>query len=61
MYVFKVYNLISFDIEVCLWAYVYKDVPARILSRFSHVWLFETLWTVDCQASLSMGFSRQEC
>ena len=23
-------------------------------------WLFATLWTVACQASLSMGFSRQE-
>ena len=26
----------------------------------SHVQLFVTPWTVDCQASLSMGFSRQE-
>ena len=26
----------------------------------SHVWLFVTLWTVVCQAPLSMGFSRQE-
>ena len=31
-----------------------------MLSRFSHVWLFETPWTVACQAPLSMGFSRQE-
>ena len=30
------------------------------LSRFSHVRLFATLWTVGCQDSLSMGFSRQE-
>ena len=28
---------------------------------FSRVWLFETPWTVVCQASLSMAFSRQEC
>ena len=27
----------------------------------SRVWLFETLWTVAHQASLSIGFSRQEC
>ena len=27
---------------------------------FSHVWLFATPWTTACQASLSMGFSRQE-
>ena len=31
-----------------------------MLSRFSHVRLFATPWTVACQASLSMGFSRQE-
>ena len=31
-----------------------------VLSRFSHVQLCATLWTVACQALLSMGFSRQE-
>ena len=31
-----------------------------VLSRFSHVWLFATLWTVAHQTSLFMGFSRQE-
>ena len=31
-----------------------------MLSHFSHVWLFATLWTVAWQAPLSMGFSRQE-
>ena len=31
-----------------------------LLSRFSHVWLCETLWTVACQARLCIGFSRQE-
>ena len=31
-----------------------------VLSHFSSVLLFQTLWTVDCQALLSMGFSRQE-
>ena len=33
---------------------------APMLSRFSRVWLFEILWTIAHQASLSMGFSRQE-
>ena len=33
---------------------------ACVLSCFSHVQLFATLWTVVCQASLSKGFSRQE-
>ena len=32
-----------------------------LLSHFSRVQLFATLWTVACQAPLSMGFSRQEC
>ena len=31
-----------------------------LLSGFSHVRLFATLWTVAHQAPLSMGFSRQE-
>ena len=31
-----------------------------VLSCFSPVQLFATLWTVACQAPLFMGFSRQE-
>ena len=31
-----------------------------MISCFSCVWLFATLWTVAHQAPLSMGFSRQE-
>ena len=31
-----------------------------MLSCFSHIWLFATLWTIARQAPLSMGFSRQE-
>ena len=31
-----------------------------MLSRFSRVCLFVTLWTITHQAPLSMGFSRQE-
>ena len=31
-----------------------------VLSHFSLVQLFMTLWTVACQVPLSMGFSRQE-
>ena len=42
-----------------------KNLPAIwelacLLSHFSHVRLFVTLWTVALQAPLSMGFSRQE-
>ena len=32
---------------------------ACLLNCFSSYQLFETLWTVACQAPLSMGFSRQ--
>ena len=35
----------------------YSCRHAKSLSR---IWLFATLWTVACQAPLSMGFSRQE-
>ena len=31
-----------------------------MLNCSSHIQLFVTLWTVACQAPLSMGFSRQE-
>ena len=37
-----------------------KKHTFTILSSFSSVWLFATLWAVAHQASLSMGFSRQE-
>ena len=33
---------------------------AWVLSRFSRVQLFATLWTVASQAPLSVGFSRPE-
>ena len=35
-------------------------VCACVLSDFSHVQLLVTPWTVASQATLSMGFSRQE-
>ena len=36
------------------------QITVRVLSRFSRVRLFVSLWTAACQALLSMGFSRQE-
>ena len=36
------------------------ESPACMLSHFSCVWFFATLWTVACQAPLSVGFSRQK-
>ena len=44
-------------------AQLVKSLPAMQESEMkslSHVGLFATLWTVGCQASPSMGFSRQE-
>ena len=38
----------------------FKVRGSSMLSRFSCVQLFATLWTVTRSASLSMGFSRQE-
>ena len=38
----------------------WRHVCACVLSHFSCVQLFATLWTIACQAPLSMGFSRQE-
>ena len=35
-------------------------VPPISVKSFSHIRLFVTLWTVACQAPLSMEFSRQE-
>ena len=34
--------------------------PTCVLSHFSRVWLFATLWTLALLAPLSMGFSSQE-
>ena len=39
---------------------VWVPLCACILSHISHVLLFATLWTIVCQAPLSMGSSRQE-
>ena len=33
---------------------------ACVLSCFSRVWLYATLWTIACQSPLSMAFSRQK-
>ena len=40
--------------------YIIASMHAGMLSHFCCVRLFVTLWTVDFQALLSVGFSRQE-
>ena len=40
--------------------HIFFCLSAYVLSHFSHVQLFVTLWTVSRQAPLTMGLSRQE-
>ena len=44
----------------CLFLWAYFFYCACMLSRFNHVWLFVTLWTVARQSSLPKELSRQE-
>ena len=50
------------SLTTCMHARVHTHTRARtcMLSHFSHVQLFATLWTIASQAPLSIGFSRQE-
>ena len=52
----------SHEIKRCLLLgrKVMTNLLLLLLSRFSHVRLFATPWTVAYQAPQSMGFSRQE-
>ena len=62
----------SNSVGICLFFQLGRRVPtsdflyslflpgACLLSHFSCVWLFVTLWAVAHQGPLSMGFSRQE-
>ena len=50
----------SKGLEQCLAYNQRLKISACVLSRFSCVRLFMTLWAVALQAPLSMGFSRQE-
>ena len=44
-------------IKFCLYILLYQCTCAKL---FQFVQLFVTRWTISCQASLSMRFSRQE-
>ena len=41
--------------KYCLKHRIWGRVPLAVLSRFSHVQLLATLWTIDLQTPLSMG------
>ena len=54
--------------KVISWEYLSEDlscqfpgVRARMLCHFSCILFLATLWTIVCQAPLSMAFSRKEC
>ena len=57
---------LSTDDWINMWCHTYTHTHKHniaygcMLNHFSHVWLFAIPWTVACQASLSLGFSRQE-
>ena len=51
-------------IHMYIYSYIYTKMfyiyIYIVLSCFSHIPLFVTLWTAACQAPLSIGFSRKE-
>ena len=51
---------VSYDVSISVCRLELDVVSVCMPSRFSHVRLLVTLWTVACQALLSMGFFRQE-
>ena len=50
-------NSLAYIFPFVFWLYMWC---VCVLSCFSYVGLFVTLWTIACQAPLSMGFSRKE-
>ena len=63
--ILQYHHLCSLITIVCFFAYhclffIFPYCSMWVLSRFSCVQLFPTLWTVACRTPLSMGFSRQE-
>ena len=53
----NMFSNILFSLHVFV---IFSFLLMCMLSHFSHVWLFATLWTIAHQAPLSMVFSRQE-
>ena len=51
---------VPYDVSILVCRLELDVVRVCIPSHFSRVRLLATLWTVACQALLSMGFSRQE-
>ena len=60
MYVLLQVHIACLCLSISIHPSIYPSVCVCVWSCFSCVWLFVTLWTMACQAPLSMGFSRQE-
>ena len=58
MVTFQVMESVLIELKPCFAEY--SRVCAHMLSRFSCIRLFVSLWTVACQDPQSMGFSRQD-
>ena len=54
------YMCVCVCVRACVCVCVHACVCVHVLSHFSRVQLFATLWTISSQAPLSMGFSREE-
>ena len=57
--IIMILSCVNFEMRI-LSSYLVSCVCACMLNHFSHVQLFVTLWTVACQAPLSIGLARQE-
>ena len=57
---FSDFYIIPYAIFIKIFLHIFLISPNKRKVTLSHVWLFATPWTVVYQASLSMGFSRQE-
>ena len=57
---FLTFTSVNHKVTVAMALAVHLCVCVCTLNRFSRVQLFATLWTVACQAPLSVGFARQE-
>ena len=57
---FLTFTSVNHKLTLAMALAIHLCICARMLNRFSRVQLFAVLWTVACQAPLSMGFSRRE-
>ena len=56
------FSLFSILLHPCIHAFCLPDSDAitKLYATWICIWLFMTLWTIDHQAPVSLGFSKQE-